>query len=277
MSSIFSSQPQNGRCGTKRYLLIFLFAAGFFLFVGASLLTLDGAYASGNPQTTSTPNVSPSVTPTFDMGRLAKPAVPEVRSQSEEGALIFWGVCLACHGDRGQGLTDEWRFGAFGEDNNCWGSGCHGKDHPPQGFEIPKTLIIPPLAPPASLGRFSNAQQLYDYLVVMLPWWKPDSLTPEQGWQVTAYLLKMRGNLPDGLILNETNASSVPLHRPAPPLPDDRPAIFIFAGVLALTMAGWLARNAIADSSPVSGADNMPARVTRPNFIAHLHPPPIHD
>lgn len=248
---------------------------GLFLFISASLLLTENVEASQDQQTTGTPTVTPSATPTFDMSRLASPEVPEVRAQVDEGAIIYWGICLACHGDRGQGMTEEWRWGAFGEDGNCWQSGCHGKDYPPHGFEIPKELIFPPLATAGALGRFENAQQLYDYVVEMMPWWKPHSLGSEKAWQVTAYLLKMRDVLPMGLVLDETNASAVPVHRQVATPQNQNNAIFFFIGTLVAAMLGLFIRDFFIRRETASTPDLSTGRAIRPNFFAHLHPPTI--
>ncbi|MHB8777914.1 MAG: cytochrome b N-terminal domain-containing protein [Anaerolineales bacterium] len=263
---------QNKRRPFARALLL---ALGFFLFISASLLLTKNVNASQSLQADGTPTIMPSVTPTFDMRRLDRPNMPKVLSQVDEGQLIYWGICLACHGDRGQGLTDEFRLGAFGEDSNCWQSGCHGKKHPPEGFELPKTLVFPALSNTGSLGRFQNAQQLYDYVVVMMPWWKPRSLGSEKAWQVTAYLVMMKGSLPDGLVLNELNASAVPVHRMVATPKNENTAIFVFMGTIILALLGLITRDFFRRHDNVSSSDIVTGRAPRPNFFAHLHPPTI--
>ena len=252
-----------------RLLLIFI---GFALFFGASLLLTESANASPHPQDA---DGTPTVTPTFDMKRLESPEVPEIRAQVDEGAMVYWGICMACHGDRGQGLTDEYRIGAFGEDANCWQSNCHGSDHPTPGFEMPKTLIFPALSTAGALGRFQNAQQLYDYVVEMMPWWDPRSLGSEKAWQVTAYLLKMRGTLPDGMVLSEINASAVPVHRAVVVPQNQNTGIFLFVGILVAAMIGFAVRDTLARRESASPSDPITGRSLRPSFIAHLHPPTI--
>jgi cytochrome c len=53
--------------------------------------------------------------------RLEQPVIASDNTQQlQKGSEIYWGICMACHGDIGQGLTDEWQD-AFGEeDRNCW-------------------------------------------------------------------------------------------------------------------------------------------------------------
>jgi quinol-cytochrome oxidoreductase complex cytochrome b subunit len=259
----------------RLFARVFLLALGFLLFVGTSLLLTKNVNASQPPQAGGTPTIAPNATPTFDMRRLDKPKMPATLSQVDEGQLIYWSICLACHGDRGQGLTDEWRLGAFGEDNNCWESGCHGPNHPPQGFEMPKTLTFPALSFAGSLGRFQNAQQLYDYVVEMMPWWNPRSLGSEKAWQVTAYLLKMKGSLPDGFVLNELNASAVPVQRLVKTPKNENTAIFIFMGTIFLAILGLISRDFFPHHDSATPSGLKTGRAARPNFFSHLHPPTI--
>ena len=259
----------------RSFAHVLMLALGSFMFISSSLFLTKNVNASQSPQAGGTPTITPSATPTFDMRRLDKPQMPPVRSQVDEGQLIYWGICLACHGDRGQGLTDEWRFGAFGEDNNCWKSHCHGKNHPQQGFEMPKTLTFPSLSSAGSLGRFQTAQQLYDYVVEMMPWWKPHSLGPEKAWQVTAYLLRMKGNLPNDLELSELNASVVPVQRLVKTPKNENTAIFIFMGTIILSMLGLISRDFFSRRDEDFSPDLGTGRAPRSNFFAHLHPPAI--
>jgi len=244
--------------------------------LAASLLASSEAEASPHLQATSTP--LPQPTPTFDITRLDEPFVEsETPNQLEAGSLKYWGVCMACHGDKGQGLTEEWKD-AFGEeDRNCWLSGCHGADHPPQGFRIPKEKAIPPVAGLGGLTRFKNAQELHDYILASMPWWDPGQLTEEEAWQVTAYILDMHTVLPDDFVLTEANASAIMTDYAVPQPSDDRPAVFVFTGLLIFVTIGMLAqdiRKSIrlkrnGDSSEEENAKE------RPNFFHHLHAPTI--
>ncbi len=232
---------------------------------------------------TATPSAnSPAATatlPPFDASRLARPIVPSQPSQADQGSLIYWGVCMACHGDRGQGLTNEWRGAAFGPDANCWKSRCHGKDHPPEGFEIPKDKFIPALTAPGSLARFLTAQDMHDFILANMPWWNPGSLTSDKAWQVTAYILKVKGVLPANIVLSEQNASEIFVREMAPP-PDDHIAEIVLAATLLLSSLGlalqfaWPRLQPASNPDPAAGAPTI-SRPKRPNFFAHLHPPTI--
>jgi quinol-cytochrome oxidoreductase complex cytochrome b subunit/mono/diheme cytochrome c family protein len=207
------------------------------------------------------PTVAP--TPTFDLSRLDKPKVNDDSPlQLDQGLLIYWGVCMACHGDNGQGLTDEWRDSFGEEDRNCWQSECHTSNHPPQGFEFPR--IVPSLVGPGRLARFINARQLYEYNRATMPWWDPGSLTPEKAWAVTAVILKMNGTLPDGVLLNTANAQLISVHQKAEAPRVEFPWKILFAGILLVAAAGIGVRTLEEQK-----------KGKRPSFVLHLHPPAI--
>jgi quinol-cytochrome oxidoreductase complex cytochrome b subunit len=240
----------------------------------ASLLASSEAGASPHLQSTSTPLSQP--TPTFDVARLEKPLVlSEIPNQLEAGSLKYWGVCMACHGDKGQGLTEEWKD-AFGEeDRNCWQSGCHGADHPPQGFLIPKDKVISSVAGAGSLARFQNAQELHDYILASMPWWDPGQLTDEEAWGATAYILDMHEVLPQEFVLNEKNASAIMTRYAVQPPTDDRPAVIVFAGILSLAAMGFLAQDLRSHLRLRKAQVQVEPLRERPNFFHHLHPPSI--
>lgn len=204
---------------TMRRLLGLLFLAVF-------LCACGGRFAAAQ-----------DITPTPAMDRLAAPPLPDNPSQADLGAQVYYQVCMACHGDRGQGLTEEWRV-EWKEDSNCWQSGCHGPDHPPWGFSILETCC-PPVLEGTLLNRFKNAQELHQYLVETMPWWNPGYLTTEQYWQLTAFLVREHGGLPDDVVLEPANAIVFNLHPSIPPPGDIRPQILLIICLLALS-AGLL-------------------------------------
>gem|GEM_PF-128368 len=235
------------------------------------------------PEVTPTPLLSP---------RQLQPILPENPSMADLGHQKWWSVCMACHGDAGQGLTDEWRETAFGEDKNCWTAKCHGTSHPPEGFIFPR--IVPPAWGPGTLKRFITADELQQYLFDEMPWWDPGSLTEVEGWNLTAFVLRENGSLPADLELDITNASLVPVHLPIQPVRDERGWQIVFIGALGLAAVGLiavsnqhrernlprpttrreadpdsLAQNARKDPSPPLSPSK------RPSFFHHLHPPTI--
>lgn len=184
-----------------------------FISTGIALLLAGLFFNTGSARYSEVVAVA---TPTLD--RLAEPTLPAYPSQADKGAQVYWLSCLPCHGDVGQGLTDEFRAVYPPEEQNCWESGCHGAEPYEDGFTIPK--FIPAVIGKGSLYRFTDALQLNAYIHATMPFWKPGSLTDEEAWQVTAFLLRENGIRDDVIELNELNAGEVRFTRqPLTPLP----------------------------------------------------------
>lgn len=166
---------------------------------------------------------------------LAAVPLPPEPSQADLGREVYRQICLACHGDWGQGLTDAWRE-EWEEDSNCWQSRCHAPNHPPQGFQLPKT--VPPVLGPGSLSRFDTARDLQLTILDTMPWWNPGSLTDEQSWQLTAYLMSVRGELGHDVSLDEGNAVVYRLRSSYSPPPNPYPGILLM--MFSLTVAAVL-------------------------------------
>lgn len=260
-----ATNPERVSLQARKQISRGLLAVSAFIFILIAILSLPPtAQASPQAQSTATPIAQP--TPTFDIKRLDKPILAEDNTeQLKKGSLIYWGICMACHGDRGQGLTSEWQD-AFGEDRNCWQSGCHGADHPPQGFRMYKDKLAPAIAGAGRLTRFKNSQELHDYILANMPWWDPGQLNEEQAWQVTSYILGLNKVMPTGLELNDTNASVVTTQYAIPAPSNDRPAVFTLTGILAVAAIGLIAQDLWK---------SKPRLAEKPNFFHHLHPPSI--
>jgi quinol-cytochrome oxidoreductase complex cytochrome b subunit len=209
---------------------------------------------------TSTPSAFQS---TFDPTRLAQPATVMPPAQADNGAQAFWSMCKSCHGDLGQGLTDEWRESYSVEYRNCWQSGCHGADHAENTFEIPASGV-PAVIGAGKLARFANARELQQYIHENMPFFPAGSLTEEQSLELTAFLLQEQKTLPDGLVLDKVNASAVTIHQKASVPRSEAPGSLLLVGILVLAVAGLVHRI------------NKPAATkARPGFVHHLHPPRI--
>ena len=172
----------------------------------AALFFDGGTAASLNQQATPVNTLSP-----FE--RLAKPTLPAEPSQADQGAQDYWLYCLPCHGERGQGLTEEFRETYPPEEVDCWQSGCHGKRPYEFGFTLPTK--VPAVIGQSALAKFSDAAQLNSYIRAAMPFWKPGSLTADEAWRVTAFILRENGLWNDVNELNESNASDVRLPRAA--------------------------------------------------------------
>lgn len=186
----------------------FLFRTGAIA-LGIALLTAGlffegGTASSAGQQSTPTPDA---------LERLAEPTLPAEPSQADHGAQDYWLYCLPCHGDKGQGLTDEFRETYPPDEVNCWQSGCHGKRPYEFGFTLPTQ--IPAVIEGHALAKFADAAQLNAYIRATMPFWNPGSLTEEEAWRVTAFLLRENGMLDASTELNASNASNIKIPRGA--------------------------------------------------------------
>jgi len=127
--------------------------------------------------------------------------------QVEAGAEIYRLVCSACHGDMGQGFTDEWLATWAPEDRNCWQSKCHGEIHPPDGFELPR--YSPPVKGAIIPALFNTAFDLYQYNKQSMPWHAPGTMQDEEYWQVTAFLLDLNGVDLGDTVLDANTAAGI--------------------------------------------------------------------
>ncbi|MEP7358871.1 MAG: hypothetical protein ABI847_16600 [Anaerolineales bacterium] len=209
--------------------------------------------AIATPASASTPEP-----PTSTPDRLAAPPTAANPNQADTGAQLFWQHCQPCHGDRAQGLTDDWRAQYPTEDRNCWASGCHGQQPYANGFILPTQ--VPALVGAGTLGRFATAADLYTFISRAMPFQAPGSLAPAEYWAITAFLLRGHG-LPDSAlpITSDLLAAHSPLGAPVAtslpaatlaPAPAAQPAspvaaimaVILGAGALLAAGAAWLLR-----------------------------------
>jgi quinol-cytochrome oxidoreductase complex cytochrome b subunit len=171
-------------------------------------------------------------------------------------------MCQDCHGDRGQGLS-AWRSTFAPEVQDCWKSGCHGEDAPKNSFVLLEAGA-PTLAGPGALIRFATAFELGSYIQKSMPFSPPGSLTKDQAWELTAYLLDLNSKGSPELVLSGANSASIPVHQeitlPGPELP----------GILILCL--FLGSGAVY-LSQLAGRAGPVSR--RGNFYLHLHPATI--
>lgn len=129
--------------------------------------------------------------------RLAEPALPETPTQTELGHNLYYFHCMPCHGDQGQGLTDEWRAVWVEDHRNCWARGCHTGKSELTAFFIPRA-IPPVIGGPESLSSFQSPEELFAYLRGTQPPQRPGALSEAEYWALAAYLLDENGRLAPG-------------------------------------------------------------------------------
>lgn len=185
------------------------------IFTAITALLLALAWLAIEPAAPAAAQMRP--TPASD--RLAPWPTVYPPAQADLGAQEYYQRCMVCHGDLGQGLTDEWRGALDPADQNCWQSGCHGGRVGVGGFEFPR--FAPRVVGGGALARFSTAQDLFDFLKAEMPFQAPASLSDEIYWQLSAYLLRENGFYAGNPELSAATAAQVRLERvqPPPPLP----------------------------------------------------------
>ncbi len=183
----------------------------YILLVGGLFSVIVQGAAAITPDPSPLPETVPAITVTPTIDRLAAPPTAENPNQADEGAQLFWLHCQPCHGDMGQGLTEEWRQQYPPEDQNCWTSGCHGRRPYENGFTLP--TAVPPVAGDDSLTQFETVAQLYAYMAAAMPYQDPGYLTEEEYLAMTAFLAREHG-VWDGTTLTTDNVSNFRL-RPA--------------------------------------------------------------
>lgn len=183
-------------------LLLFMSIMSMVVTLGISSWIAPGTIV--NLQVATPTSMPVAMSPTEDSWIIVD--LPEDATQLEYGAEVYRLVCKACHGDKGQGLTDDWRAQWAPSDQNCWQSKCHARNHPPDGFYMPQV--------PAVLGQpirgFGTALNLYTYVHNYMPWHDRGSMTQKESWSVTSYLLKINGIDP-GPELNAETAAKIDL------------------------------------------------------------------
>ncbi len=166
------------------WYLLALFLAGV-IWIGATIMA---SLARGGANGTLVPLPSPTPPPVAEESWLILPSMPADATEADIGAEIYVLVCRDCHGDRGQGLTDEFRATWAPKDQNCWQSKCHAPNHPPDGFDLPR--YIPAIIGPHIQTRFESATGLETYISTNMPWHNPGSLTRAEYRQLTAFILR---------------------------------------------------------------------------------------
>lgn len=195
---------------TVRYSVIVILAVGLVFLISAAGLASTGS-SSAVVQTLATPTPEqPEATPTID--RLAAPPTVENPTQPDNGAQLFWLHCQPCHGDRGQGLTDEWRAQYPPEDQNCWNSRCHGNTPYENGFTLPES--VPAVIGDDSLERFESVGQLLTFIQAAMPFQDPGALEDEEYLAIVAFLARENG-VWDGSSLDVESAHLIALGSPS--------------------------------------------------------------
>jgi hypothetical protein len=145
------------------------------------LILLFHLTGTANPAEAAGPSPTPEPDP------LAMPVLPDNPGPIDLGKVTYYYHCMPCHGDKGQGLTDEWRSVWVEDHQNCWSRGCHAGKPDDEGFPIPR--YVPPVMPPfASLARFVSPDALTEFLHADHPPQSPGVLDEADCRNLAAFL-----------------------------------------------------------------------------------------
>jgi cytochrome c len=129
--------------------------------------------------------------------------LPAGSGTPEQGATIFAASCASCHGKNGEGtppLYPQLVGGPKGAFNFA------------TDFKIPRTI-----------GNYwPYATTVFDYVRRAMPLTAPGSLTPDQTYAVTAYLLSREGLLPAGATLDARSLPAIQMPARSHFVSDDR-------------------------------------------------------
>ncbi|MGF1660012.1 MAG: c-type cytochrome [Rubrimonas sp.] len=149
----------------------------------------------------------------FDLGREATPdeiaawdidvrpdglGLPAGSGSVEDGEELFADYCASCHGDFGEGV-DRWPVLAGGD-------GTLTSDRPVK-----------------TIGSFwPYASTIFDYVNRAMPFGNAQSLTPDEVYAITAYLLNLNYVVEDDFVLSNENFAEVRLPNEENFFMDDR-------------------------------------------------------
>lgn len=110
--------------------------------------------------------------------------LPSGRGTSVEGQIVFLEKCASCHGVEGQGSTAEPLVGGVGTLNSS--------------------------EPVKTVGSYwPYATTLFDYVRRAMPYDRPMSLSSDEVYAISAYILFLNGIIPEGTEMNSKTLPSV--------------------------------------------------------------------
>ena len=129
--------------------------------------------------------------------------LPAGSGTAAQGATLYATNCASCHGANGEGKPPAYPQLLGGPK----GSFDFASD-----FKIPRTV-----------GNYwPYATTLFDYIRRAMPLAAPGSLTPDQTYAVTAYLLNREGIIPDGTSLDAKSLAAIQMPAKSHFVVDDR-------------------------------------------------------
>lgn len=126
--------------------------------------------------------------------------LPPGSGDTATGAALFVERCAACHGEKGEGGIGDQLVG---------GQGSLSSEKPVK-----------------TIGSYwPYATTLFDYIRRAMPYDSPQSLSADEVYAVSAYLLQLNGIVPEGTVLDSATLAAVEMPNKDGFVPDDRPDI----------------------------------------------------
>lgn len=178
--------------------------------VGVALCAA-AALVTGTAQAQSARADGAAAGPRFGFGRAAAPAeiaawdidvrpdghgVPKGRGTVERGQEIYDAQCASCHGTFGESNSYLALAGGVEKDDIKTGRASRLTDP-----EVPRTLGT----------KLNAATTLFDYIRRAMPWPNPMSLSVDDTYAVSAYVLHLNEIVPADFELNDKNILTVPM------------------------------------------------------------------
>jgi cytochrome c len=132
--------------------------------------------------------------------------LPPGKGSVDQGRVVFAEHCAMCHGDKGQGGLADLLVG---------GSGTLTQKNPVRTVG----------------SHWPFATTLFDFVRRAMPFNAPESLTTDQVYAVSAYILALNGVVPQDTVLDATSLPKVTMpNRNGFTSPDPRPDVHSVAG-----------------------------------------------
>jgi cytochrome c len=110
--------------------------------------------------------------------------LPPGSGTASAGASVYQAKCIACHGEKGAGKPSDQLVGGQG--------------------------TLRDAAPVRTVGSYwPYATTLFDYIRRAMPWPQPQSLTPDELYSLTAYILFLNGIVGETDAMNATTLPKV--------------------------------------------------------------------
>lgn len=122
--------------------------------------------------------------------------LPKGSGSAAKGQEVWEGKCASCHG-------------VFGEANEVFSPLIGGTTAEDIKSGRVANLRRTDYPGRTTMMKLSSVSTLWDYINRAMPWNKPKSLSTEEVYSVTAYMLNMAGVVPDNYVLTDRNIAEV--------------------------------------------------------------------